>query len=120
MLSFLVSAPLVELISTVTQPPVLARRHRGAARVVLEVPLGIARTLLASLNVVVGFVGITLRHLEIACARAMGESPRGDVVAEARVRLGRAEAEALRVEGAETGRDLVGDIVRRWDERKRA
>ncbi|WQF88894.1 Putative UDP-glucuronosyl/UDP-glucosyltransferase, Glycosyltransferase family 28 [Colletotrichum destructivum] len=120
MLSFLVSAPLVELMSIVTQPPVLARRHRGTARVVLEVPLGIARTLLASLNVVVGFVGITLRHLEIACARAMGERPRGDVVAEARVRLGRAEAEALRVEGAETGRDLVGDIVRRWDERKRA
>ncbi|KZL70081.1 UDP-transferase protein (glycosyltransferase family 28 domain-containing protein) [Colletotrichum tofieldiae] len=120
MLRFLVSAPIIELSSIITRPPIIARKERSIPRVVLEIPLAVIRTLLALLNVIAGFVGITLRHLEIASARAMGERPRRDVVAEARVKQGRVEAEELRIEGAETGRDLVGDIVRRWDEKKRA
>ncbi|GKT49077.1 sterol 3-beta-glucosyltransferase UGT80A2 [Colletotrichum spaethianum] len=119
MLLFLVSAPFFELASVGTRPLVLARKKRSIPRVVLEIPLAIIRTLLALLNVVAGLVGITLRHLEIACARAMGERPKRDVVAEARVRQGGVEAEGLRTEGAETGRDLIGDIVSRWDERKK-
>ncbi|KAK2019123.1 glycosyltransferase family 28 domain-containing protein [Colletotrichum eremochloae] len=119
MLGFLAAAPFVELASVVARPPVLARTGRGAPRAVLEVPLAVVRTVLALLNVAAGLAGITLRRLDIACARAMGERPRRDVVAEARVRQGRIEAERLRMEGAETGRDLVGDIVRRWDEKKR-
>ncbi|EFQ28208.1 glycosyltransferase family 28 domain-containing protein [Colletotrichum graminicola] len=119
MLGFLAAAPLLELASAVSRPPVLARAGRGTPRAALEVPLAVFRTLLALLNVAAGFAGITLRLLELACARAMGERPRRDVVAEARVRQGRFEAERLRVEGAEAGRDLIGDIVRKWDEKKR-
>ncbi|KAK1990131.1 glycosyltransferase family 28 domain-containing protein [Colletotrichum falcatum] len=121
MLGFLAATPLVELASAVTRPPVLARAGRGGgggARAALEVPLAVVRTALALLNVAAGLAGITLRRLEVACARAMGERPRRDVVAEARVRQGRAEAEGLRAEGAKMGRDLVGDIVRRWDVKK--
>ncbi|KAK7454392.1 glycosyltransferase family 28 domain-containing protein [Colletotrichum acutatum] len=130
MLLFLLSAPFVELASVVTQPARFLedrrkRREKGARgrslmRVVLEVPLALLRVLLALVNILVGGLGITLRQLELSCARAIGERPVGDVVAEARIRQGRVEAEELRVEGAESGRDLVGDIVRRWDERKKA
>ncbi|KAK2025289.1 glycosyltransferase family 28 domain-containing protein [Colletotrichum zoysiae] len=120
MLGFLAAAPWVELASAVTGPPVLARSGRGAPRAALEAPLAVVRTLLALLNVAAGLAGITLRRLEVACARTMGERQGRDVVAEARVRQGRVEAEGLRAEGAEMGRDLVGDIVRRWDEKKRA
>ncbi|OHE94134.1 glycosyltransferase family 28 domain-containing protein [Colletotrichum orchidophilum] len=124
MLLFLVSAPFVELASIVTQPARLVAKRRkwgkgSLLRVVLEVPLAILRVLLALVNILVGGLGFTLRRLEVSCARGMGERPVGDVVAEARVRQGRVEAEGLRVEGVEVGRDLVGDIVRRWDERKK-
>ncbi|KAJ0296439.1 hypothetical protein COL516b_011605 [Colletotrichum fioriniae] len=131
MLLFLLSAPFIELASVVTQPlRFLAERRKGGGkgagrrrsllRVILEVPLALLRVLLALVNVFVGGLGITLRQLELSCARAMGERPVGDIVAEARVRQGRIEAEELRFEGVESGRDLVGDIVRRWDERKKA
>ncbi|KAK1980936.1 hypothetical protein LZ30DRAFT_782421 [Colletotrichum cereale] len=120
MLRFLTAAPLVELASVVTRPPVLTRRERGGARAALEAPLAAVRTLLALLNLAAGLAGITLRRLEIACAGAMGERPGRDVVAEARVRQGRVEAEGLRTEGADTGRDLIGDILRRWDDKERA
>ncbi|KAJ3944934.1 uncharacterized protein N0V96_004953 [Colletotrichum fioriniae] len=131
MLLFLLSAPFIELASVVTQPVrFLAERRKGGGkgagrrrsllRVILEVPLALLRVLLALVNVFVGGLGITLRQLELSCARAMGERPVGDIVAEARVRQGRIEAEELRFEGVESGRDLVGDIVRRWDERKKA
>ncbi|KAK1469182.1 glycosyltransferase family 28 domain-containing protein [Colletotrichum melonis] len=130
MLFFLLFAPFVELASVVTQPArFLAGRREGEGkggrrrslpRVILEVPLALLRVLLALVNVLVGGLGITLRQLELLCARAMGERPVGDVVAEARIRQGRVEAEELKVEGVESGRDLIGDIVRRWDERKKA
>ncbi|KAK1700210.1 glycosyltransferase family 28 domain-containing protein [Colletotrichum godetiae] len=127
MLLFLLSAPFVELASAVTQPAHFlamrrkegSERRRSLPRVVLEVPLALLRVLLALVNVLVGGLGITLRQLELSCARAMGERPVGDVVAEARIRQGRVEAEGLRIEGVESGRDLVGDIVRRWDARKK-
>ncbi|KAK1543191.1 glycosyltransferase family 28 domain-containing protein [Colletotrichum paranaense] len=130
MLFFLLFAPFVELASVVTQPArFLAGRREGEGkggrrrslpRVILEVPLALLRVLLALVNVLVGGLGITLRQLELLCARAMGERPVGDVVAEARIRQGRVEAEELKVEGVESGRDLIGDIIRRWDERKKA
>lgn len=130
MLLFLLSAPFVELASVVTQPArFLADRRQGGEkgagrrsliRVILEVPLALLRVLLALANVLVGGLGITLRQLDLSCARAMGERPVGDVVAEARIRQGRVEAEELKVEGVESGRDLIGNIVRRWDERKKA
>ncbi|KAK1654582.1 hypothetical protein BDP81DRAFT_365358 [Colletotrichum phormii] len=129
MLLFLLSAPFVELASVMTQPArfLAARRQGGKGgrrksllRVILQVPLALLRVVLALVNVLVGGLGITLRQLELSCARAMGERPVGDVVAEARILQGRVEAEGLRVEGVESGRDLVGDIVRRWDERKKA
>lgn len=131
MLLFLLSAPFVELASVVTQPARFladgrqggekgAGSRRSLLRVVLEVPLALLRVLMALANVLVGGVGITLRQLDLSCARAMGERPVGDVVAEARIRQGRVEAEELKVEGVENGRDFIGDIVRRWDERKKA
>ncbi|KAF9882244.1 udp-transferase [Colletotrichum karsti] len=103
MLSFLVSTPLVELGSLATQPGALKKKGRSTGRVVAEVPLAIVRTLIALINVLIGFVGISLRQADLACAKAMGERPRRDVVAEARFRQGRIEAERFAVERAEEG-----------------
>ncbi|OLN85593.1 Sterol 3-beta-glucosyltransferase UGT80A2-like protein 1 [Colletotrichum chlorophyti] len=121
MLGFLLSAPLVEIGSVVGQPARLARQgRRGMPRVVLEVLLAILRVLIALFNLPVGFAGITLRHVDVSWAKAMGERPVADVVAEARIRQGRVEAERLSVEGAEGGRDVVGGILKRWDGRRGA
>lgn len=120
MLGFLLRAPAVEMASVATQPGVLAKKGRGGGRVVLEVPLALLRTLIALFNILIGLVGISLRQAELGCARAMGERPKENVVAEARKRQGRIEAERLVAERAEEGRGFREEMVRRWDSRGKA
>ncbi|TDZ31549.1 Sterol 3-beta-glucosyltransferase UGT80B1 [Colletotrichum spinosum] len=119
MLGFLLTQPLVELGSVVAQPLALARRDRGTFRVTLEVLLAAIRTLLALLNVLPGIFGITLRHVDIFLARMLGERPRIDVVAVARLRQGRIEAEELDVSRAEEGSSFRDEIVRIWDAKRK-
>jgi hypothetical protein len=116
MLTFLFLTPVVELASIVTQPPRLMVQRR-VLRGILEIPLAAIRVLLALLNTPIGFVALSARAFDLAVARAMGERPKEDVVASARIRQGRIEAERLGVEMAERGEALRDVFVRRWDQR---
>lgn len=95
MLGFVLRAPVAEMRSAV---------GGGLARGVL----GVLRTAVAVVNVPAGVLGMSLRHAELVCARGMGERPGGDVVAEARIRQGRVEAEGL-------GDEVREGIVKAWD-----
>ena len=116
MLGFLLLAPFAELASIASQPAKIART-RGVPRAILEVPLAILRVLLALLNVPVGFLALSLRALDLLAAGAMGERPREDAVAVARVRQGGLEAEGLAAEFAERGSTLRDELVGRWDKK---
>ncbi|KAF4812534.1 Sterol 3-beta-glucosyltransferase UGT80A2 [Colletotrichum siamense] len=115
MLGFLVAAPWKELQSIAYQPAELKKAGRGIGRVILEAPLAILRVLVALVNIRVGFVGISLRMADLACSKAMGERDDRDVVAEARLRQGRIEAEELAIERTEDGGDLTAEVLRAWD-----
>ncbi|KAK2728312.1 udp-transferase [Colletotrichum kahawae] len=67
------------------------------------------------INILVGFVGISLRMADLACSKAMGERDDRDVVAEARLRQGRIQAEELAIERTEEGGDLRAEVLRAWD-----
>jgi hypothetical protein len=114
MLIFLLMTPLIELASVALQPPRLVARD-GLLRGIVEVPLALLRVLLAILNVPLGFIGLTVRACDVAVATAMGERPKVDVVAAARVRQGRIEARKMAVASAEAGVNLTEDVLRRWD-----
>ncbi|KAI8286204.1 Sterol 3-beta-glucosyltransferase UGT80A2 [Colletotrichum sp. SAR11_240] len=115
MLGFLVAAPWKELQSIVYQPAELKKGGRGIGRVIVEAPLAILRVLVALVNILVGFVGISLRMVDLACSQAMGERDDRDVVAEARLRQGRIEADELAIERTEEGGDLTAEVLRAWD-----
>ncbi|KAI8258882.1 Sterol 3-beta-glucosyltransferase UGT80A2 [Colletotrichum sp. SAR 10_98] len=115
MLGFLVAALWKELQSIAYQPAELKKGGRGIGRVVLEVPLAILRVLVALVNIIVGFVGISLRMADLACSKALGERDDRDVVAEARLRQGRIEAEELAIERTEEGGHLTAEVLRAWD-----
>ncbi|KAI8175201.1 hypothetical protein K4K54_012011 [Colletotrichum sp. SAR 10_86] len=115
MLGFLVAAPWKELQSIAYQPVELKKGGRGLGRVILEAPLAILRVLVALVNIRVGFVGISLRMADLACSKAMGERDNRDVVAEARLRQGRIEAEELAIERTEDGGDLTAEVLLAWD-----
>ncbi|KAF4885140.1 Sterol 3-beta-glucosyltransferase UGT80A2 [Colletotrichum fructicola] len=115
MLGFLVAAPWKELQSIAYQPAELTKGGRGVGRVILEAPLAILRVLVALVNILVGFVGISLRMTDLACSKAMGERDNRDVVAEARLRQGRIEADELAIERTEEGGDLTAEVLRAWD-----
>lgn len=114
MLGFLVAAPWKELQSIAYQPVELKKGGRGVGRVILEAPLAILRVLVALVNILVGFVGISLRMTDLACSKAMGERDDRDVVAEARLRQGRIEADELAIERTEEGGDLTAEVLRAW------
>ncbi|EQB51804.1 hypothetical protein CGLO_08610 [Colletotrichum gloeosporioides Cg-14] len=115
MLGFLVVAPWKELQSIGYQPAELKKGGRGVGRVILEAPLAILRVLVALVNILVGFIGISLRIADLACSKAMGERDDRDVVAEARLRQGRIEAEELAIERTEEGGDLTVEVLQAWD-----
>lgn len=125
MLLLLLLRPLVELASVVLQPyRIYVGRQESRARAALEIPLALLRTVIAIVAVPVGILGLTARRLDLAVARAMRErqpsrvATEKDVVAEARRRRGRVEAERMAVERAESGEEPIGDeVLRRWDER---
>ncbi|KAH9895323.1 hypothetical protein F4778DRAFT_267203 [Xylariomycetidae sp. FL2044] len=103
MLGFLAAKPVKELASVPERPA--------------QLPLAILRSLLALLNIPVGLVALPLRSAETRASRLMGERPRGDVVAEARIRYGRLQAERLTQRGIEEGEDLKSKVIRVWDEK---
>lgn len=116
MLLLLLSTPIIELSSIFTQATALARQGR-IPRAIAEVPLALLRVLLALVAVIVGFLALTLRAADISCATLMNERLKGDVVAAARIRQGRIQAQDLDIEAVEQG--AVGmreTIIRRWDE----
>ncbi|KAL3305221.1 glycosyltransferase family 28 domain-containing protein [Colletotrichum asianum] len=115
MLGFLMAAPWKELQSIAYQPAELKKRGRGIGRVIVEAPLAILRVLVALVNILVGFVGISLRMVDLAGSKAMGERDDRDVVAEARLRQGRIEADELAIERTEEGGDLTAEVLRAWD-----
>jgi len=105
MIGFLLFTPVVELSSVVTRPAQVG---------IIEVPRALLRVLLATLNVPIGFISITVRAGDLAIAKTIGERPTEDVVAKARSRQGALEAEKLAVAAAEEGSTLEDIIVSRW------
>ena len=106
-----------ELFSVFTGPGHVISEGRSIGRGILEVPLALLRTLLAGLNIVVGVFALTLRALDIQVARLMGERSKEDVVANARIRQGRLEAEQLAHVAAEEGSQLHIRVTKAWDEK---
>lgn len=104
MLGFLFLKPFKELGSVAQRP--------------LQFPLAIVRFFTALLNVPVGFFALSVRAADIEMSRLMGERPKNDVVAEAKLSYGKLEAEHLERRNAEEGVRLVDNVVKAWDEMK--
>lgn len=120
MLIFLILKFPSELFSVFTGPGHVIAEGRSIGRGILEVPLALLRALLAGLNILVGVFALTLRAADIQVARLMGERPKEDVVANARIRQGRLEAEQLSHVAAEEGSQLQIQILKTWDEKLRS
>ena len=109
-----------ELFSAFTGPGQVISAGRSVGRGILEVPLALLRALLAGLNIVVGVFALSLRATDVQLARLMGERPKEDVVANARIRQGKLEAEQLAHVAAEEGSQLHIRVTKAWDEKFRS